>query len=179
MDSYAEQIVRKSDGGADSAKRAILLVGGVFLGLAVAVLGSIFGAFAVSSLIGVGILYGGIYLSANYDIEYEYLIVNGSIDIDKIMSKKRRKPLISVSVSQFESFGIYDAEKGTPSDMTIVSAEGDSKENQRYYADFSHETYGKCRLIFTPDNNILREIKPYLKGQIRQVLNDLPEKEKY
>ena len=29
------------------------------------------------------LLYGGLYLSSNYDVEYEYLVVNGEFDIDK------------------------------------------------------------------------------------------------
>ena len=176
MDSYAEQIVRKADAG-DSFKRMACMGGGVFVGIALVMIGNIINFSIIGVVLGVGALYGGLYLSSKYDVEYEYTIVNGEIDIDKILAKKRRQKMFTVKVTTFEQFGIYTKDTEEKSDVVTISAIGDDKAYEIYYADFSDDRYGQCRLLFTPSDKILREVKPYLKGQLRQVIGDLPEEE--
>ncbi len=176
MDSYAEQIVKKADSG-DSLKRMACMGGGVLAGILLVMIGNIINFSIIGVVLGVGALYGGLYLSSNYDVEYEYTIVNGEIDIDKILSKKRRQKMFNVKVTAFEQFGLYTKDTEEKDDIVTVSAIGDDKAYEIYYADFSDEKYGQCRLLFTPSDKVLREIKPYLKGQLRQVLSDLPEAE--
>src|SRR5699024_2666160 len=36
------------------------------------------------------------------DLEYEYLYVNGDLDIDKIMGKQKRKRIFSMNISELE-----------------------------------------------------------------------------
>lgn len=43
-----------------------------------------------------GSLYGGYILITNMSVEYEYIVTNGEMDIDKIIAKRRRKRLITV-----------------------------------------------------------------------------------
>lgn len=173
MDSYAEQIVKKSDGGSDNIKRMGILVGGVVLGLFLIMAASALRFGLIGMLLAVGVLYGAFYMSANYDVEYEYLVVNGEFSIDKIMAKKRRKGMLETRVSSFENFGIYTDDKADDETATIISAIGEG-DYEVYYADFNHESHGRCRLLFTPSDKVLREIKPHLKGQLRQVLRELP-----
>lgn len=174
MDSYAEQIVKKADSGSDNAKRVMFQTGGVLAGVLLIVIGMALGYAFVGVILGVAAFYGGLYMGTNYDIEYEYLIVNGEIDIDKILAKKRRKKLITVNVSSFENFGVYTDKTEDDGERVIVSTIGEGNQHM-YFADFTHDIHGKCRLIFTPSDKVLREIKHYLKGNLRQVLDDLPD----
>lgn len=182
MDSYAEQIVKKADDGKDSMMRMACLAGGVMTGIILVFIGNILKFSIIGILLGIGALYGGFYLSGNYDVEYEYTVVNGDLDIDKILSKKKRQKMFEVSAKTFERFGKYtDDTEDDRSDVVTVSAIGDNKDLDIYYADFNDEKYGDCRLLFTPSEKILREIKPYLRGTLRLVLSDIPdvEEEKY
>ena len=95
MDSYAEQIIKKSDDGSDNAKRMLCLIGGIAAGILIIAISMFIHLTLIGSVLGVLAFYGGLYLGTNYDVEYEYLIVNGEFDIDKIMAKKRRKKVFS------------------------------------------------------------------------------------
>ena len=85
MDSYAEQIVKKTDGGSDNVKRTLCLVGGIAGGLLIVTICMFLHQPFIGSVLGVAAFYAGLYMGTNYDIEYEYLIVNGEFDIDKIL----------------------------------------------------------------------------------------------
>ncbi|MCQ2465817.1 MAG: DUF6106 family protein, partial [Oscillospiraceae bacterium] len=164
MDSYAEQIVKKADGGSDNAKRMLCLIGGIVAGIAIVAASMAVHLTLPGSLLGVGAFYLGLYLGTNYDIEYEYLVVNGEFDIDKILAKKRRKKLITVKVGDFESFGKYSNDMEEGDDVTVIWAVGTGDEElPTFYGDFSHATYGKCRLLFSPSVRVLRELKNSLK----------------
>ena len=43
-----------------------------------------------------------VFLFRSMDVEYEYLFVNGSLDIDKIMAKSRRKNMFSMEMTDLE-----------------------------------------------------------------------------
>ncbi len=47
----------------------------------------------------VAVIYGAYYLVQSFFAEYEYIITNGSVDIDKIIGKSRRKRVISFECS--------------------------------------------------------------------------------
>ncbi len=177
MDSYAEQIVKKADNGSDSVKRTACFIGGIAAGLLLIALFMKLRLAIVGAMLGVGAFYGGLYLGTNYDVEYEYLVVNNELSIDKILAKKRRKKLINVNVSGFEDFGKYDDNMTENDDVTIIYAAGVSEFDEAlgtYYADFNDETHGKCRLVFTPSVKVLRELKLGLKGTLKSKVGELP-----
>ena len=174
MDSYAEQIVKKVDNGSDNLKRAACLIGSIVVGIIIIVISMKLRVAIIGAMLGVGAFYGGLYLGTNYDVEYEYLVVNGEIDIDKILAKKRRQKLITVRTGDFTDFGKYsdDIKSG---DETVIWAVGTSAdEPQTFYGDFEHPTYGKCRLLFSPNVKVLREIKMGLKPGLRNNVGELP-----
>ncbi|WP_044973643.1 DUF6106 family protein [Ruminococcus sp. HUN007] len=177
MDSYAEQIVKKADNGSDKMKRGLCYAGGVAAGILIIFLAQMLKVAVVGIFLGVGAFYGGLYLGTNYDVEYEYLVVNNELDIDKILAKKRRKKLITVKTGDFVDFGKYteDLKSG---DETVIWAVGTSSEVlPTFYGDFEHPTYGKCRLLFSPSVKVLRELKHGLKPSLRNNIGELPPEE--
>ena len=94
-DFYTEQLVkRKASMGTMVAKAALIA-------LTVVSLLSFF-------LFPLGILFFGIMIVADIflfrqlDLEFEYLYVNGDLDIDKIMAKQKRKRVFQTNVSELE-----------------------------------------------------------------------------
>lgn len=89
-DLYREILVKPDHGSSDSLKKGLVIAGTVLV-------------CAVGVLIHPLILLGGIILGfvdyafilPRFDVEYEYLYVNGDIDIDVIYNKMKRKRVAS------------------------------------------------------------------------------------
>ncbi|MCQ2490066.1 MAG: DUF6106 family protein [Ruminococcus sp.] len=171
MDNFAEHLVRKELTTGDKAKKIIILVGGILLTVMLA-------AFSVLML-GQGLLpFVGLVLAAatgvgtywiitNMYVEYEYTFTNGELDIDKIIAKKKRIEMLSVSVGRFREFGRYD--ENTPDetdDMTVVFATSNIA-SEEFYADFDHDAYGSTRLVFCPDEDMLINMNKNLPRALR------------
>ncbi len=158
-DFYAECLVSRAPTGGDTAKK--LLIG---LGTAILSAASFwFILFPISLFIIVGIFYGAYYLMTGVDAEYEYILTNGDLDIDKIIGKRKRKRLVSASIDTFTAFGKL-SEAGDFSGTTVLAA-GSSGED--YYADFVHKTEGNVRIIFTPNEKVLDGMELFLPRQLR------------
>lgn len=156
MDTYSEQLVKKTPTSADGIKKVLILTVGVILAVVCLVLTFTVTAFL---LFAVAIVIYGIYwFLTGTNVEYEYIVTNGSLDIDKIISQRKRVNLISVDVKDFTDFGEYDY---SPFDGTLISSVGG--ECKVMYADFSSSQFGNARIIFSPNEKTLECIKPYLK----------------
>ena len=89
-DFYSEQLVAKKSGGSETAKKILI---GVLTALVAAFLFLII-IFPLSLLLVGLVFYGGYYLMTGIDTEYEYILTNGDLDIDKITGKRKRKRLL-------------------------------------------------------------------------------------
>lgn len=95
-DLYTEEIVKKEKTGKDMLIRIGLIAGTVLSVLSFLILGWI----GLVLIIGFGV--ADYFVIPSLDLEYEYLYVNGELDIDKIMSKQKRKRVYSADVSAVE-----------------------------------------------------------------------------
>lgn len=169
MDTFAEQLVKKNLSGNEKLKRVLLLAGSVLLaGIVVAVSASVYYYYMFAGIvIGIGIIIGGFFLARNFDVEYEYSVTNGEFDIDKIIAKQKRKPFLSVNVSDFTAYGRYDENTAEADESVTFIMACDGSEKGYWYADFNAGKYGKSRLIFSPNQKIRDCIKPYLSTTIK------------
>lgn len=171
MDIFVEQLVKKNASGKDWAVRILI---GIAMGVLSAALLFIFLFIlpipALGLLLVAGIFWGGYRLITNSDCEYEYIVTNGEIDIDKIIAKRKRVRLITAKASTFEAFGEYDKAPEAEDGVTVVSAAGVNEseaDTKLYYADFKHPSAGNVRLIFAPEERVIDAIYPFLPRQIK------------
>lgn len=170
MDIFVEQIVKKQTDGKVWTVRILI---GLAMGVLIAV--SVFVTLFIMPVLGLamlfGVLWGGFRLITNSDCEYEYIVTNGEIDVDKIIAQRKRVRLITAKASTFEAFGEYnDNTPDTGSDVTVVNAVGENEsqaEAKNYYADFKHASAGNVRLIFTPEQKVVEAITPFLSSQLK------------
>ena len=102
-----------------------------------------------------GIFYGAWYLLTAQNIEYEYCVTNGDIDIDRIVAQRKRRRIVSVSGKKIESAGRYVPEKwaGRPMDRTVIAAPSDREDNL-YYFTYHSKKRGHTLVVFQPDDRV-------------------------
>ena len=171
MDIFVEQIVKKAPNGKDTAKKVLIVVGMCLLAAVLAFVIMFIPTFSgIALLLLFGMFYGGYYLITGLDVEYEYIVTNGGIDIDKIIAKRKRSRLITCKVSSFEAFGKYESAPDADSSVTTVSAVGTSlsgADTELWYADFTHASAGKVRLIISAEDKVIEAIRPFLPRQLK------------
>ena len=167
MDVFVEHIVKKQNGPADYLKKVLILIAAFLVGMLVLTFLSALGLFPIGFMAALGCFVGGIYLLNGTNIEYEYIVTNGEVDIDKIIARRSRKRLITIHVKTFEEFGIYDSEKVDASDCNSTLIAPDRTNVNAYYAILNHSKHGRTLVGFSPDERVVDAIKPFLPGPLR------------
>ncbi len=165
MEGIREQLVKKPYDSSDRMKTYGVLAASLVLAILVFFLITYFLGWVmiVVALIFAGlILFGGYYLTGEFNVEYEYCFSTGELIVDKIINQRRRKPMCSVNLRSAEAF--YKNPANLPDGVTTFSALGD--EGETYGILFNDPKYGKSLLLFTPDERMLEVIKPYLPRAI-------------
>ena len=122
--NYAEYIVKKKADGSVVAKRfAIILCAVVLFGAGVALfLGKIKMPVAIVPLaLAVGVLTW--FLWRFTSIEYEYIVIGGTVEFSKIFGERQRKLIEEVKINDFDKVAPYENCK----------SDADSIANKSYY----------------------------------------------
>ena len=92
-DFYTEQLIKKQADSKDTLKKVGLIALTVVSVLLVFVI-------PVGIILPVVMIVIDVLMFRNLNVEYEYVFVNGDLDIDKIMNKARRKRMFYVDADQ-------------------------------------------------------------------------------
>ena len=98
--------------------------------------------------------------------EYEYILTNEDLDIDKIIGKRKRKRLITLKLNTAEEFGIQDGTNGENAEATVIASDGTNINS--YYLIAKHKTHGRTMLIFSPDERMVGMILETLPYKVKQ-----------
>lgn len=179
MDSFKEQIIKKENTSHDNMLRFLISFAAVALGFGVIMFTiSAMAYLPLAIFIAGAIIYGAVHLMQNLNLEYEYIFTNGDLDIDKVIAARSRKHLITLKVNDATDIGEYK-EGVSSGDKSVVLASAMNSELTDWYMDFKHSEYGETRLVFTPNDDMLRVIKTHLPRNIRNKVNipDKPEED--
>ncbi len=168
MDIFCEQLVAKKRTAADIAKIVLTLLGCSVVGLAAIFFGLLTG-FLVLLVIGIAIVCIGIWLSSGFGVEYEYIVTNNEMDIDKILGKRKRKRMITVDISRATAFEPYPGQD-TEADVIVHASTG--TEEDAYCLVCEHNDYGKVRIIFNPNEKTRNSITQELPRLLKRKVND-------
>lgn len=159
MDTFFEQIVRIKK----SVGTLALVIFIWFLAISLAVF------FFMTSLLGplsaiviIGLIYGAWWLTAKFNIEYEYIVTNEDMDIDKIINKSSRKRLVSITLSKVER-----VEKFNPALIQNIKSENllfacDQNDPNAYLIVASREDSKINYIVFSPNEKLQNAIKKSL-----------------
>lgn len=153
MDNYCEQLVEKKKTGSDIAKMTAIMLA-ITLGAVACVIAAFLFGLGILLAAAIGLLVLGIWLMSGMNVEYEYIITNNEMDIDKIIGRRKRKRMITVDLARTDDMGGYPSEKSLEADTTVHATSG--LEKDAHYLLVQHKDYGKVKVIFNP-NEKLRE----------------------
>lgn len=166
MDVFCEYIVKVKKNPAELTISALgIILAVILLGFSLFFLFTPFSSFVL--LIDAGVVYGAYILITHFNVEYEYILTNGDIDIDKITAKRKRKRVLSFSTKEFEIVAPYKQGEN----YTNVLDLGTRNYEDAYYAVFSKDGQKKT-LVFNPPQKMIEAMKTYsprtvhLKGEI-------------
>ena len=150
-DFYTEQLIKKQTTMKDVFIKAFLV--------AIAIV-SVFVVlmFPVAIIVPIIVIAAVVFLIRRLDVEYEYLYVNGDLDIDKIMHKAKRKRIFSTNIDNMELLapegneGINQCRNAKVVDYSSGSA--DARRYVLVVADNGQVT----KLVFEPNDDIIEGI---------------------
>ncbi len=101
-DFYTEQLVKKQTDMKDILIKAILVSATIVSFLILLM-------YPTGLLLPILMIGFDVFMFRRLNVEYEYLFLNGDLDIDKIMNKAKRKKLFNANVSDMELLAPIDA----------------------------------------------------------------------
>ncbi len=177
MDIFMEYLVAKKKDTKDKLIIAAIIVGGVVISLAMFVLmfvvalamtnaqdgsqnpiGSM--SFSIGCVLVFLLWYCAVLLINSRSVEYEYILTNNELDIDKVMSKKGRKHLITVDVKEAQCVARIDddehnsAYKNVPSGVRVLDYSAHSSNGYTYFIDAVIEGE-RTIVLFEPTGKML------------------------
>ena len=169
MDTFFEQIVSIKKSGKAMALFVFIWVAALVLcGLAVLMfLAGYLGSFLV--LVLAGIIFGAIKLSGTLNIEYEYIITNGILDVDKIVNKQSRQRILSFDIAATTRMEHYKEGLLSNIDSKNIVIACDVNDANTYL--LAYEKNGKTmNLVFAPDKRMQTVVAKYLPKYISNSL---------
>ena len=169
MEGFNEQVVKR----VNKPKNLIIKILSVLILIMIPIVFSVL-AFVITAYmfyIGLFLFMGGIYvvwyIFTSQRVEFEYSVMGDELEIAKVISLRKRKRVCKVPIRESEKL-----EKGEKSvdgmrfTKSFIAARDIDEDNENYYAVFNSAAYGKCLLIFSPNEQILEGMKRYLNKDI-------------
>ena len=147
MDHYNEQMIQKQTQPKDVALRILIIAAALIIVGLSAYTALLFG-FLPLILVGAGAIYLGYILFCNTFVEYEYIVTNNDLDIDRISGKRKRKRLITLKLNTVKEWGEYTGKEGSGVSATVMAT--DASGYGAWYIIADHAKLGKIMILFTP-----------------------------
>lgn len=148
MDTFFEQIVSIKKSGKAIVIFLSIWIFAALLCLALLLFGSQF-VGPLTPILVVALGYGAWWLTAKLNIEYEYIVTNGTMDVDKIINKSSRQRISSFELSNVERIEKYNdhllqnikkenlvfaCNRNDPDAYLLVASKEDTKVNYIVFA---------------------------------------------
>ena len=113
-----------------------------------------------------GAIFGMVVLFRRFNIEYEYILTNGELDVDKIMGQRSRKRILdSANCRAFDVLAPLTPEyqrEYIKEQLKIMDLSSSPDAPDRWFAIFNREKGGRTVLIFEPGERLLEGLKKFV-----------------
>ena len=162
-DLYTELLVKKKKTPKDSLIKYGLIVLTVLFALA----GLLIHPYLWAGLIVFAIL--DYFIIPKTNLEYEYLFVNGEMDIDVIMSQSKRKRVFSFQVSDIDLMAPVNSHRmdyyNNNQKMKVYDFSSGYEDHKCFAAIMRHDN-DTCRVLLEPDDTLAQGMRNYAPSKI-------------
>lgn len=158
-DTYTEQLVKRKNTGKTMVEKIALIL----LTIGIFVLGMMIPLLELVFLIMIGV---DIYLFRSMDVEYEYMYINGNLDVDKIMSKSRRKKMFEMNVSELELLAPAGSPELRPFQGLKATDFTSREEGRSVYEMIVLKNGEKRKIMFEPNAAIIDGMRMYAPRKV-------------
>ena len=162
-DLYTELLVKKEKTPKDSLVKfglTGLLILAVIAGLIISPL-----FLVAAAALGVA----AYFIIPKTDVEFEYLFVNGDMDIDMIMSRSKRKRVFSLNLSEAEIAAPLNSHRldyyNGSQKLKVYDFSSGNPEHRRFGV-VVHQKEETCKVILEPDKNLEGLMKNSAPGKV-------------
>jgi len=155
-DLYTELLVKRTTPFGDQ----VLKFGMIFLTVLAGVAGIYVSPYLLIAFAALAIL--DYFKLSSFDLEFEYLYVNGELDIDKIMSRTKRKRIANYNMANVELIAPYTSHEldHYRQDKNIKMQNFSSREKDaKVYAMIVSNTNNREMVLFEPNDVMLNDMK--------------------
>ena len=160
-DAYAEWLVKRKDPVYAVPVKILMIV--LCLISIMSALQTVLGVIFMT-LVGVATYF----VFINLSVEFEYLVVEGDVSVDRILARSRRKKVINCKkeeiqiVAPSDSYMLKDYEKNGMKVKDCSSGRQDAKTYSLIY-----QQGAECiKVIFEPNDKILRSLRYSIPGKL-------------
>ncbi len=181
MDRFSEQLVERQSDKKTAFLKGVIVAGAILV-IALAAMLIIWSGLTLAPLclaIIIGAIWFAVYLWQGLNVEYEYIVTNDDLDIDKITGKRKRKRLMSVDLKSVDEFYPYLNDTELHTDVTVLADDGTGYD--MWYIFVDTEGNGKIGIIFNPDErtreNIIGGLNHTVRAKVNAKLSEMENKE--
>lgn len=167
MDTFMEKLVARKKTLADHLINAGIVLAVVLL-IMLSMSIDVLRQLGINLLFAAGVIYLGYWLISSRNIEYEYIVTNGDLDIDKIISKRKRKRIFSANCKDFDIVSKVKSNSFSQSVQSIknrIDASSSMDSPDAYFITLNYKGE-KTLVIFEPNERMLKNFKIYIARKV-------------
>lgn len=182
MDVFMEYLVQKKKTTKDKVLIAglillaviltfVLLIAMMALGVSGNAIGQMSGS--LGALLIAGVWYGLYLIKGMMNVEYEYIVTNSELDIDKVMSKRGRKHLVTVDMHDVKTMARVDDDtcndvyKNPPSNVKVLDYSALNENLDTYFIDCKIDET-RTIVVFQPTKKMIESLWKYNPKAIKK-----------
>lgn len=163
MDVFIEKIVKRKKSPVDIAYAVLLFI----IALAVSYFAVIY-LGSLSPIIVAGLMFLAYYLATKRNIEYEYIVTNGDLDIDMIVNQRSRKRVFSANCKEFEVVARVKSDQYTPhirETKTVLNLTSHNPDSDAWFIFMNQEGTPKV-ILFEPDERMIDSFRTFIPRKV-------------
>jgi len=163
MDIFIEKIIRRRKSPLDILLIFLILLGAIGLSFL-----SIMIIPGLSTFIMIGIFYLAYILVTMLNIEFEYAVTNGDLDIDKIINQRKRKRVYSGNCKEFELVAKVNSRHYTKNiqECKNVKDYSSRSKNAEVWFISLREDGKQTVILFEPDQKMIDNFRTFIPRKV-------------